>query len=45
LQELAPVLAEHVAREQPILFDVPLDCVFHVVILTQPIAFDDMQRL
>src|SRR5258706_376676 len=43
LQELAPVVAEDIAVEQPILFFVPLDGVLHVVVFTQPIAFDDMQ--
>jgi hypothetical protein len=39
LQKLAPVLALHIAGRQPILFYVPLDCVFHVVVFAQPIAF------
>src|SRR5205809_6048424 len=42
LQELAPVVAEDIALEQPVLFFVPLDGVLHVVVFAQPIAFDDM---
>ena len=44
LQELAPVVAEDIAVEQPILIFVPLDGVLHVVIFAQPIALHDMQR-
>jgi hypothetical protein len=39
LQELAPVIAEDIASEQPILFFVPLDGVLHVVVIAQPQLF------
>jgi hypothetical protein len=38
LQELASVLAEGIAVEQPILPYVPLDRVFHVIVFAQPIG-------
>ena len=43
LQELAPVLTEDITGYQPILLFIPLDGVLYVVVVTQPIAFDDMQ--
>src|SRR6516225_2840751 len=35
LKELAPVLAVDIAGRQPILFYVPLDCVFHVIVFAE----------
>src|SRR5215471_13479710 len=45
LQELAAMAAENIPGEQPILLFVSLDCVLHVVVIAQPIAFDHMQIL
>ena len=40
LQELAAAVAgPNIALNQPILFAVPIECVFHVVVIAQPIAF------
>ena len=40
LQELAAMAAENIAGKQPILLCVSLDCVLHVVVIAQSIAFD-----
>src|SRR5258708_10700326 len=42
LEELAAVLAEDITVKEPILSSVPVECVFHVVIIAQPIAFHDV---
>src|SRR5215470_5834356 len=45
LQELATMAAENIAGKQPILLFVSLDCILHVVVIAQPIAFDHMQSI
>src|SRR5262249_32975787 len=45
LQELAAMAAENIAGKQPILPYISLDCVLHVVVIAQPIAFDHMQSI